>query len=223
MFRMSPGDFQRARQPHQKAQRRAEILAVAREMLDEGDLEALTLNALARRVGLAKSNIYRYFESREAILLHVFREDVCDWVDELATKLSRMRTQARVARMAQVLASCTASRPRLCQLISAVGAVLERNVSVETALEFKLATVKEVGRLVAAMAEAVPELTADQHGELVRLFGPLVAGLWPSANPSEVMAEVMQHPAMQAYHHHDFEEALERGALLFAQGLVAEP
>jgi AraC-like DNA-binding protein len=59
-------DFQRARQPDQKAKRRAHVLATAREILADGavDLGQLTLNELARRVGMAKSNLYRYFETR---------------------------------------------------------------------------------------------------------------------------------------------------------------
>ena len=91
---MSTNAFQRARQPHQKAQRRAHILGVARQMLDQGALDELTLNELARRVGLAKSNVYRYFESRESILLEIFQEDIHEWVDDVVMRLSRMRTKA---------------------------------------------------------------------------------------------------------------------------------
>ncbi|MCA9688374.1 MAG: TetR family transcriptional regulator, partial [Myxococcales bacterium] len=56
-------DFQRARSDAQKEQRRAAILQAAAALLDEGSLEAVGLNAIARRAGIAKSNVYRYFES----------------------------------------------------------------------------------------------------------------------------------------------------------------
>jgi len=65
-------DFQRARQPEQREERRAHLLTTARAMLEGGvDLRALTLNALAREAGMAKSNVYRYFETREALLLEL--------------------------------------------------------------------------------------------------------------------------------------------------------
>ena len=40
-------------------------------MLDEMPVAAVTLNELSRRVGLAKPNVLRYFESREAVLLEL--------------------------------------------------------------------------------------------------------------------------------------------------------
>ena len=61
--------YQRARSPEQKAERTEQILSAAEAMLAEGqDSSALSLNVLAKRAGMAKSNIYRYFESREALL-----------------------------------------------------------------------------------------------------------------------------------------------------------
>jgi AcrR family transcriptional regulator len=213
-------DFQRARQPEQKARRRADILRAAEEMLKDGDLSDLTLNGLARRVGLGKSNIYRYFESREAILLCLFQDDIREWVEALIQKLKRMRSKSRIDRLAAVLATTTAARPRLCMFASVVSAVLERNVSVDTARAFKLANMAEVGRLIEAMTKAVPELTPEQHGELVQHFGTLVAGGWPDANPSEVVREALQDPALEGFKR-DYEASLERGALLLAKGLIS--
>ena len=128
--------------------------------------------------------------------------------------------KTRIERLANLLASTTASRPRLCRLLSVLSAVLERNVSVETALKFKQDNKEEVQRLVVAMGKAVPELTLEQHGEVIQLFGALVAGLRPNANPPDVMAEVLKDPALREFKN-DFEPALERGALLLAKGQLA--
>ena len=47
----------------------------------------LSLNALAREVGLAKSNVLRYFESREAVLLELYDRETKAWLDALAARL----------------------------------------------------------------------------------------------------------------------------------------
>ena len=47
---------------------RAEILAVARVQLAEGGPAGLSFRSVAREVGLASSAVYRYFESRDALL-----------------------------------------------------------------------------------------------------------------------------------------------------------
>lgn len=51
-----------------RAQMTAEILDAAREQLAEQGAGGLSLRAVAREVGMASSAIYRYFESRDALL-----------------------------------------------------------------------------------------------------------------------------------------------------------
>ena len=61
--------FQRARSDEQRALRSQAILDTAAAMLHEMPVADISLNELSRRVGLAKSNVLRYFDSREAVLL----------------------------------------------------------------------------------------------------------------------------------------------------------
>src|ERR1700733_7845369 len=61
--------FQRARNAEQREARRRAILDTAAAMLAEMPVAQVSLNELSRRAGLAKSNVLRYFESREAVLL----------------------------------------------------------------------------------------------------------------------------------------------------------
>ena len=60
---------------------------MASAMLDEMPVAAVTLNELSRRVGLAKPNVLRYFESREAVLLELLDRYVQEWLTELAGEL----------------------------------------------------------------------------------------------------------------------------------------
>jgi hypothetical protein len=56
------------------------LLRTARENLKQGGtLDELGLNELARQTGMAKSNVYRYFESREALLLDLLWEEWTSW------------------------------------------------------------------------------------------------------------------------------------------------
>ena len=61
--------YQRARRPEQKEERREAILAAAHALAVERSVRAVSLGDIAREVGLAKSNLLRYFESREEIFL----------------------------------------------------------------------------------------------------------------------------------------------------------
>src|ERR1700709_2309122 len=80
--------FQRARSEEQREVRRRVILDTAATMLDEMPAGELSLNELSRRVGLAKSNVLRYFESREAVLLELLDNAVAQWVTEVVAELA---------------------------------------------------------------------------------------------------------------------------------------
>src|ERR1700756_4418722 len=80
--------FQRARSEEQREARRQAILDTAAAMLDEMPVAEVTLNELSRRVGLAKSNVLRYFESREAILLELLDREWKQWLAELPDQLA---------------------------------------------------------------------------------------------------------------------------------------
>src|SRR5689334_25239296 len=64
--------FQRARKPEEQRLRRDAILAAASELFDLEGPQGTGLNAIAARAGFTKSNVYRYFESREDVLMSLF-------------------------------------------------------------------------------------------------------------------------------------------------------
>ena len=154
--------FQRARSEEQRAVRRQAILDTAEAMLAEMPVAALSLNELSRRVGLAKSNVLRYFESREAVLLELLDAAWREWLDALADALPSgdpaVPVAERVEQIAALLARTLVDRPMLCELGSASAAVLEHNVSVEVAMRFKRAAFADTVALGTLVRSVVPEL-----------------------------------------------------------------
>src|SRR3954471_13562380 len=99
------------------AARRTAILTSAREMLAEKDLADISLRELAERVGLAKSNVLRYFDSREAIFLEVLDRTWNAWLDGLALDPGRSRARfARETGVATAIAASLIAEPLLCDL-----------------------------------------------------------------------------------------------------------
>src|ERR1700742_4791948 len=101
--------FQRARSDEQRALRSQAILATAAAMLEEMPVADISLNELSRRVGLAKSNVLRYFESREAVLLELLARSLHEWVAHMAAELpAAVRRRAGFKRRAEELATAIA-------------------------------------------------------------------------------------------------------------------
>ena len=62
----------RARTANQKLDRREAILVAAVDALRDPGFDAITMNGLAQRAGLAKGTLYLYFQTKEEVFLAVF-------------------------------------------------------------------------------------------------------------------------------------------------------
>jgi AcrR family transcriptional regulator len=188
--------FQRARRPEQVEARRYAILTVAGRMLNDRRAADISLRELSDQVGLAKSNVLRYFDSREAIFLEILDADWVAWLDDVEPRLDALAQApatgpyAREESVATLLAESLLDRPRLCDLISAMATELERNVPTEFARSFKLRASANSARLAAMIRRTLPILAADDAGHFVGAVVVIVAGLWPHAQPTEVVAAV---------------------------------
>ena len=219
-------DFQRARSEEQRAVRRDTILRTASAMLAEMPVSALSLNELSRRVGLAKSNVLRYFDSREAVLLEVLDDESRAWVSELAARTQAIdpspSTRERVGQVTEAIASTLASRPVLCDLLHAESGVLERNVSVDAVLQHKHATQQMAVVVTGILTSAVPELTAADAEEIIVTLLLVAAAAWPYARPGDALAAAYAGDPSVAAMHRDFAPLVQRTLTLTALGLLAE-
>ena len=216
---MSSADFQRARRPAQKAQRRHDLLAAASALLAEGGLEAVTLSALARAAGLAKSNVYRYFGSREEILLEILVEDEAAWLAELERELAPLAGVGDLEAVATIVSRTIAARPVTCQLIAAVASVLEHNLSADAVLRFKTRVLELSIRIRNALHAALPQLPHAHTEALLRYLHALVAGLWPMANPAPLLAPLLEEPPFRPLAC-DFETDLRGALAAMLRGLI---
>lgn len=188
---MTTSPFQRAHSEEQRALRRKTILDTANAMLTDMPVSQVTLNELSRRVGLAKSNVLRYFESREDVLLHLLAEAFGSWLAGLTPQLrdwpDGLPLTERTARLAEVLARSLAARPVLCDLIASQAAVLEHNVSPDIAARFKRAAVADVGVLAGLVRACVPELDEPGSWQFAGTAVMLTGAIWTHSRPSEAM------------------------------------
>jgi DNA-binding transcriptional regulator YbjK len=104
--------FQRARSAEQREMRRRAILDAAAGMLAEMPVAEVSLNELSRRAGLAKSNVLRYFDSREAVLLELLNSAWQEWLGQLGEGLAGVDAGASAAERGDRLAPCWPARSR---------------------------------------------------------------------------------------------------------------
>lgn len=211
--------FQRARQPEQKTARRESLIAAATDLFDEKGPTGAGLNAIAARAGFTKSNVYRYFESREEVLLTLLLQEQEVFVTSLITRLDSL-TPGFVGAVAATVSAEVLARPRYCQLISMLSNVLEQNVSEETLATYKRAINSQIEQIPAALVRALPSLSLADAQWLFRAVATLIAGMWPAAYPSAAAQRVFDRDEFRSFKPVP-EQDLPRAILALLRGIGA--
>ena len=218
--------FQRARSDEQRALRSQAILDTAAAMLREMPVADVSLNELSRRVGLAKSNVLRYFESREAVLLELLDGSLREWIAHLAAEVPtvvgrRAGFNRRAERLAGAIATSLAERPVLCDLIGAQSAVLEHNVSVEAVTKHKRRGLDDAEVLTGLVRDALPELREDDAWKFVIAIWVTASALWAFACPPAAVVEAQAADERLGRTQLEFRATLEDHLATVAIGLHA--
>lgn len=209
--------FRRARSAEQREERRTTILRAASDLLEVHPVRDISLRELARRVDLSKTNVVRYFETREAVFFALLNQELDHWLAVLPGELGEGKDGKTLA---AAFASSLARRPTICKLWSALGGELESNISPEAVRGFKLAHSDRQAGVAQALCAAMPGLGKAEAREFVSAAIILAAGLWPFANPSADVLEALKHPEL-ASSRVEFARQLTRLFQLVMAGLTA--
>lgn len=209
--------FVRARRPEHKQQRREAILEAARRLALDRGIRAVTLGDLADAVGLAKSNVVRYFGTREEIFVELFSEESRRLHEALRPRLAGVTSES----LPGVLAGALTEHELFCELLSQLTTHLEHHVSYPAAERLKVTTAAVIGELAAELARRPVGLDVEQASLLLSATSQVGAGLWSASRPSDVVLEVYAaHPELVPTG--SVQATVERLVAALAAGLRAE-
>lgn len=213
-------EFIRARQAGQKDARRLSLMKAAAELFDETGPSGAGLNAIAARAGFTKSNVYRYFENREDVLLALFLQEFERFCEDAGSRLLGCHP-GDLCGLAAGWTDALVSAPRLCELVAIFGSVLERNVSAVRIEEVKVVMADHTSRLVTALHERVPGSSVADCGWVFSMTMALLAGMWPGVRPSPALATVLAKPQFAQMVLH-VDQELQRAIAALLSSIVAQ-
>src|ERR1700729_3025290 len=216
---MNTETYQRARRPEQKLERRDAILSAARALALRDGVRAVSLADIAARVGIHKSALLRYFETREQIFLELTAQAWREWAAGLHAALDAA-APGTAALVADVFARSFGSRPLLCDLIAHTPLNLEHNVSPEAVRAYKLTSLAAVDEAAAIVRRVLPELTLAEAAEFVAALASLAGAVWQIANPAPALAELYASDPALSRPCVDLAPRLRRTAEILLAGLL---
>jgi AcrR family transcriptional regulator len=193
-----------------KEQRRAAIVAAAHALLHRNPSATFSVDALARRAGLAKGTLYLYFGSREEVLLAVHLQQSHEIFDVIERALAVSGADAR-----SVLAAGTVylrAHPEFYPLAGNCRSMLDTNVSENAALAFKVAIANRLAPIGERIEALYPGLAPGEGAALVVNSYAFIIGLWQQADTPVVLRDAMKRPEMAIFRI-DFEKQLTAALL----------
>ncbi|MEV7991853.1 TetR family transcriptional regulator [Streptomyces sp. NPDC086077] len=216
---MTTPAFQRARSAEAKQAREDAILDAARSLGGRRGIRDVTLTDIATAVGMHKSALLRYFETREQIFLRLTAEGWREWSADLRGDLER-RAHATAAEVAEAVATTLAARPMFCDLLAQAPLNLERNVSIDSVRAFKLVTLKEV-ELIGDELRRLLGLTELQNVDLIATATSMAGALWQMATPGPRLRELYASDPRLGHAVVEVEPRLRRVLTAFLIGIDA--
>jgi AcrR family transcriptional regulator len=206
-------DFQRARSAEAKQQRESAILAAARALGAERGIRQITLTEIAEAVGMHKSALLRYFETREEIFLRLTADGWREWSAALRASLEELAAPVPLplpAAVAEVFARTLAARGLFCDLLAQAPLNLERNVSLDAVRGFKLVTLTEVDAIVTVVRRLLPGLTERDGIDLIAAATAMSGAFWQMATPGPEVAALYRSDPRLAHAVVDVEPRVAR-------------
>jgi len=219
---MDTADFQRARSPEAKRHREDAILAAARSLGAERGIRQITLTDIADAVGMHKSALLRYFETREQIFLRLTAADWREWSAALRATLELVGGSPTADAVASAFSTTLADRPMFCDLLAQAPLNLERNVSLEAVRAFKLVTHSEVDAIVEAVRRLLPGLTELDCVDVVATATSLSGAFWQMANPPAEVAALYRSDPRMALAVFEIEPRVRRVLTAMLTGMLGE-
>lgn len=217
---MPTHDFQRARSSAAKQAREEAILESARRLGAELGIRQITLTDIATAVGMHKSAMLRYFETREEIFLRLTADGWREWSAALRARLDAADEMSPAA-VGSTFAATLAERGMFCDLLAQAPMNLERNVSVDAVRTFKRATLTEVDAIVAATRRLLPALTEEDGVDLVAAATSLSGAFWQMATPGPEIAALYRSEPSLAHAVVDVESRVARILSAMLTGILS--
>lgn len=210
-------EFKRARTGAQIEERRKEIIAAAAELLDLGNIDDVHFKAIGEITSFGRSTIYKYYSTKEEILLDILLEDVNGFTDDIVDFTNQFEKLSRETFSIE-MTKIYCNKDRMLKLMSLLYSILEKNSSLEKLTEFKRNIIGFTDPFYNCIQKFFPNATNESILNFIHASSSYILGLYPSTHLTEKQKEAIQ---LSGYNHRpvDFRAMCYKGIWLLSAEL----
>ena len=186
-------NWQRARTDDKKNERKEAIYKAALSLFNDKGYEGVSFNAIAVEAGFTKSNMYRYFSSKEDIFLNIFKSLFENWAADCTQKLQTLKQNPEVKKFAETWVASHIPHPQFLDLTTILFVSLEGNSSYEQLLEFKTLSMGLLFQLAVEISKVYPEIEGEKAFRFLTLSFAASANYWAAeSKQNEALHKIYQ-------------------------------
>lgn len=183
-------DWVRARSEEQIEQRISEIVDATARLYEEHRFEEITFAMIAKEADFTRSNLYRYFETKEDIFLELIKHDIEAWREDVLENFTPENKS--LGELAEAWVNLALKYKRMLKLFTILFTLLERNASLEALTAFKRKINEEIGRVAQFLSAALPCPSVEAAAEFISAQSSLAIGSYPMMDLTPKQIEAMQ-------------------------------
>ncbi|MBU3155780.1 TetR/AcrR family transcriptional regulator [Clostridium estertheticum] len=182
--------FQRARSEDQIQDRIQEIVNAASIIYDSVGYEGLSFSTISEYTKFTRPNIYKYFKTKEEILLLIMIKDFKSWISRLS-KSFKINKLYSIYKIGEIWTDTLIEHERLIELYAILFTTIEKNVSVEALAEFEKECMVINSTILDLVSQLFPNASNDSLMNFMYSVFTLAFGLYPMCKLSDLQLEAI--------------------------------
>lgn len=184
-------NFQRARSKVQIEDRIQEIVNAAAIIYDSVGYEGLNFSAISEYTKFTRPNIYKYFKTKEEILLLIMINDFKSWISTIS-KSFKINKLYSIYEIGEIWTDTLLKHERLIELYAILFTTIEKNVSVEALTEFEKESMQINSAILDLLSQLFPNASPDSIVNFMYSSFTLAFGLYPMCKLSDLQLEAIK-------------------------------
>jgi len=182
--------MQRARTETQKDERKETICKAALTLFKRNGYEQVSFNGIAAEAKFTKSNMYRYFSSKEEIFLTIFADLFKGWQKDYIKSLKMFSVNENKHAFAKTWVSSLLKYPKFLDLIPILFISLEKNSSYEQLIKFKTLSKHLLYEIACEISRIYPNLQGEKAFKLLNLCYAVTSSFWSANSQNEALKKI---------------------------------
>jgi len=184
--------FERARSNEQKELRLKQIKDATMHLYNNMVYQDISMASIAKELDFTRGNLYKYYATKEEILLDVLKDKINIWHQDLSKAMINLPIND-IKQFSKIWAKVTDESKDFLKLFSILFSIIERNVSIEKLTEFKKEIMASNMAAANLIKEKFPNISEEHIINFISLQISTIVGLYPLSNPSELQQKAIRN------------------------------